>query len=217
MKSVPAWVWTVGVSLVTGALGWWVGSWTACASSEGCEVRVASVEALGTWVGGIATAAGLVFAGIQLRLNRAEAESRQRLEAERRRILARQVTISVLPHTAAFGRLDEFKVVVKNTSDEYVTAVDLFVGDRQIDGTKEQVHPGLDWTWTLKAAPLLSKEIPARPSGRAFEDPELVRAVKDEVLPLLRIQYTIEGTRFERDFQSVKSLAHEFKVRSSSD
>lgn len=206
MKMVPGWVWAVAVALLTGVLGWWVGSWTACASGGSCEVRVASVEALGTWVGGIATAVGLVFAGLQLRQNRAEVESRQQLEAARLRALARQVTISVLPHTAAFGRLDELKVVVKNKSSEFVTNVDLFVADRQIDGTKEQVHPGLDWTWTLSAASLLSREITARPAGRAADDSELVRAVRDEFLPILRIQYTIGSARFERDYQSVQPM-----------
>jgi len=167
-------------------------------------VRVASVEAVGTWVGGITTAAGLVFAGIQLRQNREEVEARQVVEATRLRILARQVTISVSPHTALSGRLHEIKVVVKNKSSEYVTAVDLFIGDRQIDDTKEQVHPGLDWTWILSTAALLTNEIPARPSGRASEDPDLVRTVRDEVLPTLRIRYTVGTARFERDHQSVK-------------
>lgn len=171
-------------------------------------MRVASVEALGTWVGGLATAVGLVFAGMQLRQNRTEAEERQRLYEKHLRVRARLITISAAPHTAEYGRLNQVRVEVANKSDEYVTDIQLFVGKIPIGETKEQVHPDRNWIWKLPTESLPIRDIPARPAGPASEDRDLIRKVRAELLPLLRIQYTIGNVRFERDHKDVDPLPY---------
>src|SRR4051812_5248420 len=100
MTRIPVAVWVVAGLLLGGAVGWWAGSWTAC-SAGGCKIRVDSIEAAGTWVGGLATAAGLVFTASELRQNRLASTARRELERRDLRIQARQVTVQASPFTKA--------------------------------------------------------------------------------------------------------------------
>lgn len=63
---------------VGAALGWWLGSWTSCGDS--CEPSVATIEAIGTWVGGLGTVGAVGFAVLAFRT-----EQRERRAAEQKR------------------------------------------------------------------------------------------------------------------------------------
>lgn len=73
-------IWAGFGCLVGLAIGWWAGSFTACALTEdGCEVRVQAIEALGTWVGGVGTILAVGAAILAFR-----SEERSRRSSERR-------------------------------------------------------------------------------------------------------------------------------------
>lgn len=79
-------IWAGFGCLVGLALGWWVGSFTACVATErGCEVRVQSIEAAGTWVGGVGTVLAVGAAVLAYR-----SEERSRREEERQKEIAAQ-------------------------------------------------------------------------------------------------------------------------------
>jgi hypothetical protein len=112
----------VGGLLVGVAIGWWAGSFTACSrSTNGCETRVASIEALGTWVGGLGTVAAVMFAAVTFRneeRSRREAERRSRMtQLERERLdqdEAEQVSIRCQIGSFTAERVTEVRVHVHN-------------------------------------------------------------------------------------------------------
>lgn len=169
---------------------------------------MASIEALGTWVGGLATAAGLWFTATQLRQNRVAGLSRRRSQLRDLRIHARQVRLAAAPFTKHGGSLTKFKVTVENKSQHYVTDLNLAVAGKSVTGSKEQLHPGTSWTWTVEARDYLDFAIAAPEStpGKAVDDPELIRSVREKVLPILAMTYVLGDATFKRDFQTVTLL-----------
>ena len=103
-------------------------------------------------VGGIATAAGLVFTASELRRNRLEARDRALLELRDLRVQARRVRLEVTPATKHAGLLTKCFVTVTNKSDHYLTDISLLVDGRRVGVVKEQLHPDVPWTWKLKMA-----------------------------------------------------------------
>ena len=205
VKRVPGPVWAVGAVLLAGSLGWWAGSATACVRGGGCAPNVAAIEALGTWVGGLATAGGLIFAGLELRENRADAQRQRDAELTDLRVFARQVKLSVEPRTAAGGWLTQVKVVVTNTSQKFVRDIHLFVDGKPVGEVKEQVHPGVDWTW-LVSPDEFGEELAVHPGTKVSEDPDSIAAVRAKFLPKLRIRYSIGTAQFWRDKAEVGFL-----------
>lgn len=71
--------WAVTGLVIGAVVGWWAGSFTACVAGPACEVRVGSIEAAGTWVGGLGTVAAVLAAVAALRLDRETREAEARL------------------------------------------------------------------------------------------------------------------------------------------
>lgn len=206
MKNIPVWLWIAGTAFLFAALGWWVGSWVTCTSSgASCEANLAMVEVVGTWFGGCATAAGLVFTGIQVRHTVAQTQARRRAELAELRVKARLVGLRVAPWKAAEGRLVMLTVTVTNKSTAYVTDVVVFIRGQQFDDMREQIHPGEHWTWKVPAA-VLDEEISAVHGARASIDKDLAAAVKERVKPKIRIEYRIGNGLFRRDSHEVVAL-----------
>ncbi|MFI5732335.1 hypothetical protein ACIA49_19595 [Kribbella sp. NPDC051587] len=88
ISSVADWVgrhasrlgWALLALVVGLSVGWWAGSFTACAQDK-CHARTDAIEALGTWVGGLGTVAAVMFAIVGYR-----SEERARREDEQTRI-----------------------------------------------------------------------------------------------------------------------------------
>lgn len=189
------------------AIGWCAGSWTACsASASGCEVRVASIEAAGTWVGGLATAAGLIFAGAELRHTRRSASEHAAKQLDELRVLARKVTLQVEPRSDYGGYLTGVVVKVTNKTDRYVTRVELTVRGKKIPFMQDQIHPSRFWTWRVDASDLFEVPVVARPRGRVSEEPEVKRAVRERAHGRVFIEYTIDTARFKRDPRNISMI-----------
>lgn len=90
-----------------------------------CSVTCEWVGDLGTWVGGLATAGGLVFAGMQIRDGRKEqAEEDRRLRnVERDQHLARARSITVSSLATKHGDGWHFEYTVMNGSDYPIHSV----------------------------------------------------------------------------------------------
>lgn len=112
--------------VVGGTIGWWAGSFTACASG-GCQVRVDSIGALGTWVGGLGTIAAVLAAVVAFkgeedarreeiaRLGRTRREQMDRDEEEANRI----VVSAQINSTAVYSQVrsvTEFTIAVANNA-----------------------------------------------------------------------------------------------------
>lgn len=80
-----SWPGTVVVLLVGLVVGFWAGGFTGCVG-KGCEFRVDSMEALGTWVGGLGTIAAVMYAAAGLRReHETQVEAAVHVATERRR------------------------------------------------------------------------------------------------------------------------------------
>lgn len=121
---VHSWPGTVIVLLVGLVIGFWAGGFTSCAG-KGCEVRVDSMEALGTWVGGLGTIAAVIYAAAAFRHDhekRAEAAHEEAVARKRKDLAelrdAEQVTVRCqiggsTPYPPNV-QVTEFRVFVEN-------------------------------------------------------------------------------------------------------
>lgn len=115
-------VWLVGGILIGGTAGWLAGSYTTCARSQaGCEVRWESIEAAGTWVGGLGTIAAVLAAVVAFRseeqarrdqMDQEISESRERLRIARRE--AGKVQVDAIVGGTAGHEITEIRVHVTN-------------------------------------------------------------------------------------------------------
>lgn len=131
----PTWL-IIGV-LVGGVLGWLTGSWTSCASSSACELRVNSVEALGTWVGGLGTVGALLYAAREFSQRNSRGREAGLVEARRSSIKLRGVD----------GPNADLRLHMEVTNRAATDLLDVrFVIDRGGDerevARQSQVHPG---------------------------------------------------------------------------
>lgn len=188
----------IGV-LIGIAIGWAAGSWTACASGPGCEIRVDSISALGTWVGGLGTVGALIYG---VRAFRADVSERERaIILDSRRSAARYEPVG---RDASKGVYTKVNIAVTNQ-----TAVDMtdvaFVLDRGTEAEKvlrkaAQVHSGRVFGVTSSVDELGVPALPLAPQQEAGT------IIKTELAPRLSLMFSVHGERFVRlegDVQSV--------------
>lgn len=180
------------------AIGWWAGSFTACAG-KGCEVRVDSIEALGTWVGGVGTIAALYWAGASHRQReeeRREAEARAKLTAQEQQDLyeseAEEVVLSV--HfgggTAMIADLVRFRVKNNAIKTPIYKVVCVVEGWPRVAEVRE-IGPGALGEFEYKTSNAKGK-LPAPVAA-----PMRVKW-QDDLLAIMTVTWTMNGIRWTR-------------------
>ena len=114
---------------------------------------------VGTWVGGLATAGGLVFTGVQLRDarrdRREEVDRRRQDEAERREAMARSVSVDTVVHRIGDEWVVDYTIV--NGGDFPIENVVLLVAD--VDAVDVRPADGVGTCLQLVVGTLHHKEI----------------------------------------------------------
>jgi hypothetical protein len=197
---------TLAGFLAGGVTGWWAGSFTACAST-GCEVRVASIEALGTWLGGLGTIAAVLAAVVAFRSEEsARREQIARLARTRREQEGRdeedanwvKASVSVFSHR-----------IISDV--EQVTSFTLVVTNRALASTAQRVLAHSPKWGTFPSARQLGpdetiqKTISLSPDDRSehlrpFPKPSSAEydAWRADVLSSITIEFVMNGQRWRR-------------------
>jgi hypothetical protein len=192
--------------LLAGAvIGWVLGSYSACRDS-GCKVRVDSVEAIGTWVGGLGTIAAVLAAVVAFRseeaarraqelrlmLTRVEQEQQDRLQVEQ-----------VLPRARV-------RMTVGDSGERYVLNFDLGVVNNTNTTNAYKVRwesarygkfrerPKLAPSEHWKERITLGGESPSGPRPRRMPAPANLDAWEADMVTDVTIEFEMNGQRWRR-------------------
>lgn len=181
------WGWLLlGVSVGV-ALGWLAGSWTTCSVGGSCEPRIASIEAVGTWVGGLATTGALLLTAHQL----GEGSRRRHRTAL---IDARRSALRLRAIDEKDGRFLSVEARLENKSTRDLVDVALLLDGEIIEG-EHQIHPGKTRWFTLRVNGLGISELPSKPETRSGQ------ILREMLGNRLEVSFELDGYRFVRSLE----------------
>ncbi|QTE28569.1 hypothetical protein [Pengzhenrongella sicca] len=155
-----------------------------------------SIEALGTWIGGIATAAAVIVAASQLNgeLKRQRTESDRAHGSETRitRLLAEHVALRFKPLDLRGAQHRKVSFDITNKNDEAIENFKVSVTDTGAElGHAQQIYPGRSWSCIATVVDLSISVLPA-------QENEAGRILKQELRPKICLEFTTRGRNFRK-------------------
>lgn len=180
-------------------LGWGLGSYATCADGPGCQIRLDSVNALGTWVGGLGTIGALLLGILALR---GDANEKRRSAV----LDSRRSAIRFKPYGRHPGKPIYHGVRIEVTNQTAVDMTDVsFVlddgdqGRRKTLGSTAQIHSGRPWGVSTTLQDLGVSPLPLMPETEAG------RIINTELAPRVSLHFSLHGQRFVRTAEDVRS------------
>lgn len=204
------------LAVVAGAsvtLGFAIGNWSACIQVD-CKFDAGIFEAVGTWVGGFATALAVAVAARQLSIQlKQDREQRDAAEVGLREAATSAVSdaigirVELQPYVELARGVREIRTTVFNDTSEPIGNLRMRLGDLP-EQTGHALAPGYQWESIFGVQPgakVGKTQIPSRTSLDRHELALLKQRLTSEV----EFLFEMRGHRIRRPGDDVPRLADE--------